>query len=280
MTGILGFVGLGLGKGDITLKGLEFLRKCSIIYFDTYTSLSSEINQAYLEELTGKTVKPVNREFLETEKRKEIYQRCLKGENVVIACIGNPFFATTHVALRIEAEKLGIKTEVFNSFSILDGILSATGLEPYKLGKIVTIVYPEPEYGYFPTTPYKVLQENLARGLHTIFLLDLKLEKKLAMTIPEAIELLTFMEKQFNEGVITEATIGIGLARVGTSTQVVKAGKLRELEKMDFGEPPHTLVIPGTLDPVEREALKILGNIEDEAITEWLQRLKEKPKNT
>ncbi|RLE92720.1 MAG: diphthine synthase [Thermoprotei archaeon] len=280
MTGILGFVGLGLGKGDITLKGLEFLRKCSIIYFDTYTSLSSEINQAYLEELTGKKVKPVNREFLETEKRKEIYQRCLKGENVVIACIGNPFFATTHVALRIEAEKLGIKTEVFNSFSILDGILSATGLEPYKLGKIVTIVYPEPEYGYFPTTPYKVLQENLARGLHTIFLLDLKLEKKLAMTIPEAIELLTSMEKQFNEGVITEATIGIGLARVGTSTQVVKAGKLRKLEKMDFGEPPHTLVIPGTLDPVEREALKILGNIEDEAITEWLQRLKEKPKNT
>ena len=280
MTGILGFVGLGLGKGDITLKGLEFLRKCSIIYFDTYTSLSSEINQAYLEELTGKKVKPVNREFLETEKRKEIYQRCLKGENVVIACIGNPFFATTHVALRIEAEKLGIKTEVFNSFSILDGVLSATGLEPYKLGKIVTVVYPEPEYGYFPTTPYKVLRENLARGLHTIFLLDLKLEKKLAMTIPEAIELLTSMEKQFNEGVITEATIGIGLARVGTSTQVVKAGKLRKLEKMDFGEPPHTLVIPGTLDPIEREALKILGNIEDEAITEWLQRLKEKPKNT
>ena len=280
MTGILGFVGLGLGKGDITLKGLDFLRKCSIIYFDTYTSLSSEINQAYLEELTGKTVKPVNREFLETEKRKEIYHQCLKGETVAIACIGNPFFATTHVALRIEAEKLGIKTEVFNSFSILDGILSATGLEPYKLGKIVTIVYPEPEYGYFPTTPYKVLRENLARGLHTIFLLDLKLEKKLAMTIPEAIELLTSMEKQFKEGVITEATIGIGLARVGTSTQVVKAGKLRELEKMDFGEPPHTLVIPGTLDPVEREALKILGNIEDEAITEWLQRLKEKPKNT
>jgi len=280
MTGILGFVGLGLGKGDITLKGLDFLRKCSIIYFDTYTSLSSEINQAYLEELTGKTVKPVNREFLETEKRKEIYQRCLKGENVAIACIGNPFFATTHVALRIEAEKLGIKTEVFNSFSILDGILSATGLEPYKLGKIVTIVYPEPEYGYFPTTPYKVLRENLARGLHTIFLLDLKLEKKLAMTIPEAIELLTSMENQFKEGVITEATIGIGLARVGTSTQVVKAGKLRELEKMDFGEPPHTLVIPGTLDPIEREALKILGNIEDEALTEWLQRLKEKPKNT
>lgn len=280
MTGILGFVGLGLGKGDITLKGLDFLRKCSIIYFDTYTSLSSEINQAYLEELTGKTVKPVNREFLETEKRKEIYHQCLKGETVVIACIGNPFFATTHVALRIEAEKLGIKTEVFNSFSILDGILSATGLEPYKLGKIVTIVYPEPEYGYFSTTPYKVLRENLARGLHTIFLLDLKLEKKLAMTIPEAIELLTSMEKQFKEGVITEATIGIGLARVGTSTQVVKAGKLRELEKMDFGEPPHTLVIPGTLDPVEREALKILGNIEDEAITEWLQRLKEKPKNT
>ncbi len=280
MTGILGFVGLGLGKGDITLKGLDFLRKCSIIYFDTYTSLSSEINQAYLEELTGKTVKPVNREFLETEKRKEIYHRCLKGETVAIACIGNPFFATTHVALRIEAEKLGIKTEVFNSFSILDGILSATGLEPYKLGKIITIVYPEPEYGYFPTTPYKVLRENLARGLHTIFLLDLKLEKKLAMTIPEAIELLTSMEKQFNEGVITEATIGIGLARVGTSTQVVKAGKLRKLEKMDFGEPPHTLVIPGTLDPIEREALKILGNIEDEAITEWLQRLKEKPKNT
>jgi diphthine synthase len=66
-------------------------------------------------------------------------------------------------------------------------------------------------------------------------------------------------EKNLIEGcdLLSEETVCIGLARVGSSTQsIVKTTLLKAME-VDLGAPLHSLVIPGTLHPLEEEILNI-----------------------
>ena len=57
------------------------------------------------------------------------------------------------------------------------------------------------------------------------------------------------------DGLITEDTLAMGIARVGSSDVVVKAGKISELIDYDFGGPLHCIVIPAELHIVEAEYL-------------------------
>ena len=68
------------------------------------------------------------------------------------------------------------------------------------------------------------------------------------MTINQALETLEKL------GLDSE-TIVVGFARMGSDSQIIKAGKLKELIKFDFGKPMHILVIPGKLHFMEKEAL-------------------------
>ena len=55
------------------------------------------------------------------------------------------------------------------------------------------------------------------------------------------------------EGLITEDTLAMGIARVGSKDVVVKAGKISDLINFDFGGPLHCIVIPSKLHIVEAE---------------------------
>ena len=57
------------------------------------------------------------------------------------------------------------------------------------------------------------------------------------------------------EGMITEDTLAMGIARVGSKDVVVRAGKISELIDFDFGGPLHCIVIPSKLHIVEAEYL-------------------------
>ncbi len=73
---------------------------------------------------------------------------------------GDPFIATTHVTLRIDAEKQGIKTRIVHGTSIMSAIVSLSGLHNYKFGKTVTVPFPE----NFSETPYNVIAQNKKVG--------------------------------------------------------------------------------------------------------------------
>lgn len=260
---MLVFIGLGLnGLADLTLSGVEWIRKGDKIYLDTYTSIIPNLSIKELESISGKSIIPVDRKTLEIGYEKILSEA--KDGIIILLSPGDPFVATTHIQLRLAAINAGIETKVIHSTSILSVIFGETGLSSYKLGRIVTITFP---FGKeLSEAPYDVIKDNMSRGLHTLLLLDIDLERKLFMKIKEAINILRMIEDKRRENVITEKTLAVGCARVGSNTQIIRANYIYDLAKEDFGEPPYSLIIVGRLHFMEAEALVKLANAPKEIL--------------
>ena len=271
MTGLseLVFVGLGLSsEKDISLKGLEEIKTANHVFIETYTSFMPNLSIERLEKLCGKRPEIVSRRELEEENGEKILNAATKGKAVLLVP-GDPLIATTHIALRIQAEKIGIKTRIVHGASIISAAIGLSGLHNYKFGKTVTI--PFPEGNYLLETPYHVIWQNKQLGLHTLCLLDVKAERKMFMTINQAIDVLRRLEDKIRRKLISDETLAVGIARAGAEDCAVKAGTLKELEKYDFGGPPHTLIFPGKLHFMEAEALKFFAGATEESLKEEIE---------
>jgi diphthine synthase len=249
------FVGLGLNdEKGITLKGLEETKTADTVFMETYTSLMPDFSLERFESFCGKKVQLVQRQTLEEENGKVILEAAKMGKAVFLVP-GDPFIATTHVTLRIDAEKQGIKTRVVHGTSIMSAIVSLSGLHNYKFGKTVTVPFPE----NFSETPYNVIAQNKKLGLHTLCLLDLKATEKQYLSINKALSMLLGIEEKKKSGAITLGTVAVGIARAGSNNPTVKADFAEGLVNHDFGEPPYSLIIPGELHFMEVEALIALA---------------------
>ena len=255
--GELLFVGLGLhDERDVSLRGLEEIREADAVFAELYTSLMPGLSIHKLEELVGKRVSVVSRRALEEEDGQLILREAEAGKAALLVP-GDPLIATTHLDLRIRAEKRGIKTRIVHGASIVSAVIGLSGLQNYKYGRSVTI--PFPEEGFTSETPYRVIMENRKMGLHTLCFLDIKAEEKRYMTVRDGLEALLATEKQKRKQVITPDTLVVGIARAGSREPTVKAGYVEEVMKQNFGAPPHTLVFPGKLHFMEAEALITLA---------------------
>jgi diphthine synthase len=255
--GELVFVGLGLfDERDISLRGLEEIRDVQAVFAEFYTSLMPGLFVERLRELIGRDVVVVSRRSLEEEEGKEILQEA-RRDKVAFLVPGDPLIATTHVDLRIRAEREGIKTRVIHGSSIISAVVGLSGLQNYKYGRSVTI--PFPEEGFVSEMPYSVIMQNKERGLHTLCFLDIRAEEERYMTVKEGLEALLRVEERKNKGVVTKETLVVGVARAGSEEPRVKAGYVGELVDYEFGAPPHTLVFPGRLHFMEAEALITLA---------------------
>ena len=255
--GELLFVGLGLhDEKDISLRGLEEVKQADKVFAELYTSLMAGLSIQKLEKFVGKKISVVSRHALEEERGQTILQEAEK-EKVALLVPGDPLIATTHVELRIRAEKLGIKTRVIHGASIISAVIGLSGLQNYKYGRSVTI--PFPEESFTSETPYKVIMENKKMGLHTLCFLDVKAEEEKYMTIRDGLETLLATEKRKRSRVITSDTLVIGIARAGSRNSTVKAGYVGDVIKYNFGAPPHTLVFPSKLHFMEAEAFITLA---------------------
>ena len=250
-------VGLGLySERDMSLRGIEEARTAQIVFAELYTSLMPELNQAKLEKLVENRVKVLSRRDLEEEEGRKIFEAAEKGKTVLLVP-GDPLIATTHVDLRIRAERRGIKTRVVHGASIISAVIGLSGLQNYKYGRSVTI--PFSNQGLVSATPYNVIKENKKTGLHTLCFLDIKAEEKRYLTVQEGLRALLKVEMQKHKRVVTSNTIAIGIARAGSSNPSVKADSVKHLLRFDFGSPPHSLVFPGALHFMEAEALVTLA---------------------
>ena len=256
------FVGLGLyNEKDISIRGLEEIKEADAVFAEFYTSIMPGFSIRKLEEMAGKAVNIVTRRVLEEEEGKLIFEAAKKGK-VVFLVPGDPLIATTHVDLRIRAEKQGIRTRVIHGASAVSAVRGISGLQNYKFGKAVTI--PFSEQGFVSETPYNVIRENKKMGLHTMCYLDIKAEEQRYLTVNEALQTLLELEKQKKQQLITPKTLVIGVARAGSYEPVVKAGYIEEVINYDFGAPPHTLIVPGKLHFMEAEALITLADAPEE----------------
>ena len=255
--GELVFVGLGLfDEKDISLRGVEEMKRANAVFAEFYTSVMPGLSVQKLEGIAGKEIKIVSRRTLEEDDGKPILQEA-KKLSVAFLVPGDPLIATTHVDLRIRAEKQGIRTRVIHGASIVSAVVGLSGLQNYKYGRSVTI--PFPEKGFVSETPYKVILENRVMGLHTLCYLDIKAEEQRYMTNREGLQSLLDTEKRKKAHVITLSTLVLGVARAGSDKPTVKAGYVGDVINHDFGDPPHTLVFPAKLHFMEAEALITLA---------------------
>ena len=256
--GELVLVGLGLhDEKDISVRGLEETRSADYVFAELYTSLMEGLDLKKLEGLLGKSIVPVSRRLLEEENAEQILAAAEKAKTVLLVP-GDPLIATTHIDLRIRAEKVGIDTRIVHGASIVSAVIGLSGLQNYKFGKSVTIPFTN-DYAVLET-PYDTIKTNLRGGLHTLCFLDIYADEKRYMTLHKALEVLLEIETRKQESIVTTKRLVVGIARAGSKTPIVKAGWLEDVHTHDFGNPPHTLVFPGKLHFMETEALIHLAN--------------------
>jgi diphthine synthase len=124
-----------------------------------------------------------------------------------------------------------------------------TGLQNYRFGKSATIAFP---YKEISDMPYNTVTLNLRNDLHTLLFLDIQDE---FMTLGQGIELLVHSEHEKGREKLA-SLLGVGIARAGSRSPIVRADTLGKLKEYDFGPPMHILVIPASLHFVEKEALQ------------------------
>jgi diphthine synthase len=245
------FVGLGLNdEKGISLNGLEEAKSADNVFIELYTSLLPDFALENLERLVSKRIHVLYRRDLEEENGKLVLDAAAAGKAVFLVP-GDPFIATTHVTLRIEAAKRRLSTRIVHGASIMSAIVSLSGLHNYKFGKTVTVPFPE----NFSETPYNVIAQNRQLGLHTLCLLDLKADEKRYLTIAEALALLKVVEAKRKLGVAVDDALTVGVARAGSRQPTLKADFVHDLSTFDFGQPPMTLIFVGQLHFMEAEAL-------------------------
>jgi len=247
--GLLILVGLGLNLNDIPIGAIEAVSKCREAFLETYTSPTPSHRIEAMERIFRRSLRLLDRS--EVEDGRAILEILPQGD-VALLVPGDPLISTTHVSLRMEAARRGFCTKVVHASSILSTAIGESCLQATRFGRVATI-------SFLPSVqPYDVLEQNLERGLHTLFLLDVDDEAGRAMTIGEAVRLLLQAEELQGRGVVSDQMLGIGLARLSLEDQVVRAGTLSQLMRAEFPPPPHSVVIPGKLHFAEREALEVL----------------------
>ena len=269
---VLYLIGLGLcNEKDITVRGLEYIKQSDYIYMEYYTSILG-IESAKLEEYYGKKIILADREMIEIGFDKEILEKA-KSSKVSLLVVGDPFSATTHIDLYLRCIHEGVKVEVVNNASILNSI-GITGLSLYRFGETVSIPFFTEKWR--PYSFYDKICRNYNNDLHTLILLDIKVkeisEENLAkgkkiyepprfMTVNQALEELLEASKNSenieNKEMINEDNLCYGVARIGSETQIIKAGKIKDIVKYDFGKPLHSVVLCGkTLSSIEKEVFE------------------------
>lgn len=254
-------IGLGLGDPkDITVKGLEIVKRCERVYLEAYTSILT-CGQEKLEEFYGRPLILAHRELVE-EGANEILAGADKYD-VAFLVVGDPFGATTHTDLLLRAKGKKIPFQIVHNASILNAV-GCCGLQLYRFGETVSIPY---FTDFTDSSPpdcfYDKILFNMVNGFHTLCLLDIRVKEPTLeslckkkreyqpprfMTCSEAAaQILQLVQKRREigeESELTEQTVVVGLARVGHESQAIKVCTLREMKRSDLGGPLHSLIIP------------------------------------
>ncbi|MGQ9583344.1 MAG: diphthine synthase [Thermoplasmatota archaeon] len=251
----LSFIGLGLyDERDISLKGLEAARACETLFAEFYTAVPGGATKETIERALGRPFTVLSREEVESGDR--ILGAAERSE-VGLLVVGDPFYATTHIELRLRARRAGIPVTIVHGSSTQTAVPGLLGLQHYKFGRTTTL--PFPERSYHPTSPYDVVKDNLSRGLHTLVLLDIQAERGRLMTANEGLGAMEELEARRREGVLSGDALVCVVARAGSRDAMARAGRLASLAGEDYGPPHHTIVVPGKLHFLEAEALAELA---------------------
>jgi len=277
---MLYLVGLGLGdEKDITVKGLEVVRKCQKVYLEHYTSILT-VGKEALERFYGREVILADRDLVE-QGADELLEAS-KESDVAFLVVGDPFGATTHSDLVLRASSAGIPHAVVHNASILNAV-GCCGLQLYNFGETVSVVFWTDSWK--PESFFDKILKNRRLGFHTLCLLDIKVKEQSVENLlrgrkiyepPKFMSVKTCAEQFLEildkrkcspekvgseEGALDENSLCVGVARVGADDQKIVVDTLRMMvsEKVEetLGGPLHSLVIPAANPhPLELDMLR------------------------
>lgn len=273
---MLYLVGLGLGSfSDLTMKGYDVLKKCDYVYLDSYTSIFSEEGFKTLD-IDGKCILPADREFV--EQSSEIIDRA-KNHDVAFLVVGDPLGATTHSDIILRAVEKNISYQIIHNASVITAV-GCCGLQLYNFGATVSIPLWD-EFGH-PESFYDKIIMNMKSGFHTLCLLDIKVKERSLenilrdrkvyepsrfMSCCEAVHQIVDVSNRKAEdqqsrenAVITKSCIVICLSRLGCDNQKIVVSTISDINEaylnpekngLNFGDPPHCMIIPGIIHELE-----------------------------
>ncbi|MBI2671272.1 diphthine synthase [Candidatus Woesearchaeota archaeon] len=239
---MLYLIGIGLNdEKDISLKGLEAIKKCRFVYLENYTSkFNTDVKK--LEKLCNKKILLADRNMVENSQ--EIINNA-KKYNVAFLVIGDVFSATTHINFILECRKNNIKSKVIHNASIITAV-GETGLEIYKFGKITSIPFNNENI----KIPIETINKNLKDNMHTLIILDLDPLNNKYLSANEALKYLV-------KNSIPENTKVLICSQLGGDPEIVYS-EIKNLLKKEFKKFPQSIIIPSNkLHFIEEETLNL-----------------------
>ncbi|KAI5189703.1 diphthine methyl ester synthase [Nematocida minor] len=250
---MLTLIGLGLEPTDISVKGLKMAKEADSVYLERYTSIV--LDETEIESVLERSVKSAFREDIEGSDGGDplIIKEAL-SKNVVLLVVGTPLFATTHTELLVRAQELKIKVNVLHNSSI-QSAMGCCGFNSYGFGRTVSIPFFADNW-----RPYDFLKNilsNFDSGLHTLCLLDIKINEPTLdtlmgkedkrytrfMTIPEAIAQIEEASEHWGNRQLLDSK-AVGIERLGLQSECFTYGTLAELKSAEHGPPLHSIIIP------------------------------------
>ena len=245
---VLWFVGLGLDdERSLSRRAVDVLRS-SEVFAEEYTAVAAPGSIERLGRELGRPVTRLGR--AEVEGETEVLRALERSAQVALVVVGDPFAATTHVALRLAAEKAGHSWRYLPNASILVAAAGFLGLSHYRFGRTVSLPFPAP--GFEPRSPLEQIASNRGRDLHSLVLLDLAPETGRFLRAEEALAILR--QRDPAAELLGEDDRLAVAARVGRESAAGFFGPFRTLRGLDFGPPLHALVVPASRLHFEEEA--------------------------
>lgn len=235
----LWFVGGGLGDElDLSRRALRLLGQCGAVFAEEYTSV---FRPGTLERLSKEIGRPIDvLERSDAEDGRRVLAALDRSPRVALLVPGDPFAATTHLALRRLAEEHGHAWRYLPGASITSAAAGFLGLMVYRFGRVSSLPFAEP--GFAPRSPLDIIRANRRHDLHTLVLLDLRPSEQRFMTAREAIGILQERDRRPRLfGPSVEIAV---VARLGTDGAAAWFGALPALAAVEFGPPLHALVVP------------------------------------
>eukprot|EP00922_Rhytidocystis_sp_ex-Travisia-forbesii_P009403 GHVS01013697.1.p1 GENE.GHVS01013697.1~~GHVS01013697.1.p1 ORF type:complete len:222 (+),score=23.61 GHVS01013697.1:244-909(+) len=170
---VLHLVGLGLGdEKDITLRGLEVVKRSSRVFLEGYTSVLNS-NKEALEAAYGVSMDVMHRTDVESGCDQML--ELSRSAEIAFLVVGDPLCATTHCDLMNRAIAMGVDVKVVHNASIISAV-GVTGMLVYKFGGTISVPFFDGTWR--PDSFYHTIHSNQSAGLHTLCLLDIQMREQ------------------------------------------------------------------------------------------------------
>ncbi|MDN5845714.1 MAG: diphthine synthase [Candidatus Nitrosocosmicus sp.] len=286
---MLYIIGIGINEfKSLPLGSMEILRSSDIVYVERFTGfISDEFVRNLSDTLQMKNasksrididIKFIKRWFI--EDGREILENAQKSL-VCILVYGDPLVATTYNELLVRARKLSIDFKIVHSSSGILSLMGESGLQPYKFGKMVTMM----DDPMSSITVYDTIYENMCLGLHTLILTEYNNDDgknnfqsssdPFYLSPRRVIELLLEREEEIKLLNFSIETYGMVASKIGQKGSTISSGTIKSLLKLGYSGGPNSIIIPGRLHFIEVDSIKYLTNMIDEPTdnTERVSRL-------